>query len=1010
MFVMEENKVITEEPKFEIDEAAFSAAGADLNFEDSISDTRLKRIKAKLFPREYSYLIYAFLIPIILNYIIYLAMEIHPFGDGSVLVLDLNGQYVYFYEALRNAVFGEESFLYSFSRSLGGEFGGIYAYYVASPLSYIVCLFPQERILEALLFIFLLKTGLCGLSFGYYLHKISSNVKKIPVITFSILYALCSYAVVQQHNSMWIDALIWLPLLTLGIEQLIKNYKYKLLVVSLAMSLLSNFYIGYMVCIYTALYFFYYYFAHNENKRNNPRLEKSHFRRSLFRMAGAAIIGIGISAVIVLSAYYALQFGKNTFSKPNFSLLFRFDLFDFFTKFFPGSYDTVRPIGMPFVYCGILTLFCVPIYFFAKKFTTREKIASAILISVFTLSFAVNTLDMIWHGFQKPNWLNYRYSFMLCFILLVLAYKGFGEIRRASTKLIAGIGAILIGFIAVAQKFEFSSYVERESSGIVEGQYLKELETVWFSFLAIIAIGVVLCIATKTKRRTNVSLVLCILVCLEVFANGLVCCVELGDDVIYSSYSSYNDYIGAFRPLADDILENDPSFYRFEKTSLRKTGDNMALRIRGLTNSTSTLNKSTIDFLNRMGYTAVSHWTQYQGGNPVSDSLLGLKYIIGKTTDESLTSYYDSTELDTINYDGVNYSAYLNPYALSIAYGVDDAVLDYEMSPGSSATSSSPMKRLNELLAVMSGEESVSVFKPVEITGTSETNCTGPSAIAGHSKYTPTDPTQSAYITYSFTAQISGEAFFYMPSDYNRRISIKANGKSYGTNENSRIISIGFYSAGDEVTVDVKLENDVLYVKNNTDIIYMLDKDAFKGAIAKLQGTQLKVGEDWSNDYLPGTITTKKNDQRILTTIPYDEGWKITVDGEEVEITETLDALISFNITKAGDHEIVMQYRPTCVKLGLIISISSIIVFALVIIFDKKIRRALSALAQTNDKIAAGVFKYGGDCYNDDFYSLDSENINESDATESDQEAKKIDTDHLNDDPSTENQNNGDVN
>ena len=306
---------------------------------------------------------------------------------------------------------------------------------------------------------------------------------------------------------------------------------------------------------------------------------------------------------------------------------------------------------------------------------------------------------------------------MLCFILLVLAYKGFGEIRRASTKLIAGIGAILIGFIAVAQKFEFSSYVERESSGIVEGQYLKELETVWFSFLAIIAIGVVLCIATKTKRRTNVSLVLCILVCLEVFANGLVCCVELGDDVIYSSYSSYNDYIGAFRPLADDILENDPSFYRFEKTSLRKTGDNMALRIRGLTNSTSTLNKSTIDFLNRMGYTAVSHWTQYQGGNPVSDSLLGLKYIIGKTTDESLTSYYDSTELDTINYDGVNYSAYLNPYALSIAYGVDDAVLDYEMSPGSSATSSSPMKRLNELLAVMSGEESVSTIALYDLKG-----------------------------------------------------------------------------------------------------------------------------------------------------------------------------------------------------------------------------------------------------------------------------------------------------
>ncbi len=955
---MKEKNAISKERSFEIDEAAFSKAGANNRFKNKIPKTRWERFKARFFPREYSYLIYAFLIPVILNYLIYVAMKIHPFGDGSVLVLDLNGQYVYFYEALRNAALGEESFLYSFCRSLGGEFGGIYAYYVASPLSYIVCLFPQERILEALLFIFLLKTGLCGLSFGYYLHKISSKAKKIPIVTFSILYALCAYAVVQQHNSMWIDALIWLPLLTLGIEQLIKNYKYKLLVVSLAMSLLSNFYIGYMVCIYTALYFFYYYFAHNEDGRNNPHEEKSHFRRSLFRMFGSAALGVGISAIIVFSAYYALQFGKSTFSDPNFDLTFRFDIFDFLTKFFPGSYDTVRPEGLPFVYCGVLTLFCVPLFFCSKKFSVSEKVASVVLISVFVLSFFVNTLDMIWHGFQKPNWLNYRYSFMLCFFLLVLAYKGFGEIRRASTRFIGAIGAALIGFIAVAQKFEFSSYVERESSGIVEGQYLKELENVWLSIIAIIAIGAALCVCTRSKRRANASLVLCILVCLEAFGSGLVCCVELGDDVIYSSYSSYNDYIGAFRPLANEILEEDTSFYRFEKTSTRKTGDNMALRIRGLTNSTSTLNRDTIDFLNRMGYTAVSHWTQYQGGNPVSDSLLGLKYIIGKTSDESLLSYYEATDFRTISQGGANYSAYLNPYALSIAYGVDDMVLDYDMTPGSASTSKSPMLRLNELLGAMLGEEEITAFDPVVVTKTEESNCKGPSTIAGHTKYEPSDSSQNASVTYHFTAQRSGEAFFYMPSDYNRRIAITANGKSYGTNENNRIISIGFYSEGEEVKVNVKLENDVLYVKNNVDIIYMFDKPAFEDAMARLSKTQVDIRGDWSSDYLPGTVTTTKDDQLILTTIPYDKGWKITVDGEEVETKETLDALVCFEVEDAGYHQIVMKYRPTPFVLGLTISISSVVIFALMIIFDQKIRLFLASIAEKNDEIAAGL--HGG--------------------------------------------------
>ena len=74
------------------------------------------------------YLWMCFVIPVVVMYLIYLAMEIHPFGDGSVLVLDLNAQYVYFFEALRDFVWGDASLLYSFSRSLGGEFLGIYAY------------------------------------------------------------------------------------------------------------------------------------------------------------------------------------------------------------------------------------------------------------------------------------------------------------------------------------------------------------------------------------------------------------------------------------------------------------------------------------------------------------------------------------------------------------------------------------------------------------------------------------------------------------------------------------------------------------------------------------------------------------------------------------------------------------------------------------------------------------------------------------------------------------------
>ena len=91
---------------------------------------------------------------------------------------------------------------------------------------------------------------------------------------------------------------------------------------------MSNFYIGYMACIYTAAYFFFYYFANNENEKNNPNGENKHFTKSLLRIGAFSVIAIGISMVIVASAYYSLQFGKNEFSNPNFS-------FTFYTQIYP---------------------------------------------------------------------------------------------------------------------------------------------------------------------------------------------------------------------------------------------------------------------------------------------------------------------------------------------------------------------------------------------------------------------------------------------------------------------------------------------------------------------------------------------------------------------------------------------------------------------------------------------------------------------------------------------------
>ena len=88
----------------------------------------LKNAQRRLQTSPYLYLVFCFFIPVIIMYGIYVIKGIYPiFSDGSPLVLDLNHQYVSFFEALRDFALGERSILYSFSRSLGGEFMGMVA-------------------------------------------------------------------------------------------------------------------------------------------------------------------------------------------------------------------------------------------------------------------------------------------------------------------------------------------------------------------------------------------------------------------------------------------------------------------------------------------------------------------------------------------------------------------------------------------------------------------------------------------------------------------------------------------------------------------------------------------------------------------------------------------------------------------------------------------------------------------------------------------------------------------
>ena len=859
--------------------------------------------------------LFCFLVPACLTFFVHAAYGVYPFGDNSILVLDMNAQYVMFFEALRRALYGDASLLYSFSRNLGGEFPGIYAYYLSSPLSLIVALFPKRNILEAIYTLYVVKCGLSGLTFSIFLKKIFKT-RDLSTLLFSCCYALSGYAMIMQHNTMWTDCEILLPVICIGVWSLVREKKYKLYTLSLALAVFSNYYIGYMMCIFLLLYFFYCYFSQTKEERN-PRGERAHFLRALIRMAFFSAIALLLACVIVLPAYYSLQFGKNEFSNPTFEFTSKFKLFDLFGMLLFNAYDTVRPEGMPVLYCGILTLLLIPSFFISRRFRVRERLAGALLCLSLLASFSIKFFDLVWHGLQTPNWLNYRYSFMLIFLLVTFAARAFDGISDRSPRTVALTGFAVILCVFLLQAF-----------GI---RYLHDFSGVYpdIAFVSLYAVLILLIVRPKRFRPAVFRCILSVTVLIELFVSALLNLVSLDFDVVISTRPSYLNFLDRWQPVVDEVRENDPDlFYRTEFLNRIRINESYALGTYGVSGSTSTLNADTIAFLDKTGISARSHWAQYTSSNPLTDSLLSIRYIMRNSdADGNMPAVYEKI------YDDGTASCYKNPDALPLAFAVDPAIRkitfnkpdEDEKSDRIYYDDTSPFAILGIVLRTMMGqEESVGAYSPVAVGTPTLTNLSlGPSA--GHARYDKRIDEDPASLTFAVKGDGVREVFAFFPTRWQRACTYQINGEYVGRmfTGNNGFIDLGVLPAGETTLFSICPDNDenAFYLDNTVaSYFYFLDADKYRAALSDLSAGGLRL-TSFREDRFSGAISVPEGRTAIFTTIPFDRGWNVKVDGEPVEVYETLDALLAFD-APSGEHEIEFRYLPalyvTAAKLSII--------------------------------------------------------------------------------------------
>ena len=384
----------------------------------------------------------AFLIPFVLVLSGAIAREIAPFGENTLMAIDAWGQYFPMLREMKRA-FRELDFSYSFTGALGFDLTAQSAYYTNSPLWYILFLLPGQLTPGQVDLMVFIRFGLAGLTF---FHYISSHYgkKEYPMLFFSAAYALSGYTLAFINQFMWMDAVVLLPLVMLGVEKLFAGKGGILLyTISLFLTIYSNFYIAYAVCLFAVLWFFLQSICNFSGIRS--------WFLSAFRFGFCSLFAGVLNIPVLLPLVRAI--GNTLASDMGFggTMKLYHSLKEMLLMLVPYR-DSSLAFEAPNIYFGLIpAILCV--FALLSKEKLIKKISYLLLFGFMFVSFNFNLLDFIWHGFHFPNQLPGRQSFIFSFLGLVISYSGFNTLLSAVFRKenIRSIAAVVLGILICAE-------------------------------------------------------------------------------------------------------------------------------------------------------------------------------------------------------------------------------------------------------------------------------------------------------------------------------------------------------------------------------------------------------------------------------------------------------------------------------------------------------------------------------------------------------------------------------
>lgn len=813
---------------------------------------------------NFIYLI-AFLFPFAIMMVISVACEAAPFGDNSYMIIDALHQYLPFLSEYQGKLQQGESLFYTWNGGMGMNFLSLWTYYLASPLNLALALGKQTWIPAIANLLIILKLCLASVSFTFYrIHTpvYGDDARNRIYIRRRKEDYSILAGALAYCFSSYMIGYSW------NIMWLDPIALFPLIMYGMNRLLVKKDGRLYTAALFLALFCNYYISFMICLYLVLWFFLYSHgsFRRFLENGVGFALhslLAAAMSGVTLLPAYLGL---KNTAAVNETAP--GWEWYGKWKELLAAHMMLVEPVtnqpedSAANLYIGILTLYLALLYLWDKQIPLKTRIKKLALAAFLAVSFQNGLLNYVWHGFHNQYGIPNRFAFLYVFTLITMAMEVMGHIRSMPVTAMIFTSLLVMGGALLLYRYGAENLT-------LQG---------CIATCMVMAVYLLLLLTFRLGlwRRRYWKYALALAAGLELSISGIWGFMTIGQ-VNISKF--YND-----TQIMAHIRERYPVDGRIELADSTVIDEISWHRLPGVTLFGSTAQGSVTSYMGKMGvYTGANEYV-YRGSTPFTDSLWGVQYLLVRPGDENRNHMEYRTT-------AANVDIYENPYALPLGFCVEKDREENICDDGN------PFHYQNR----WADEE---LFRDIPL---------GKGMIID-GKY-----------CYALKADRDMELYFYFWDNHIDTIRIESDKREYRNGEyRNQCIYVGRVSKGEIIRAELTPEEGREPGMPDQALAAEYDAGALEEFYAKTSGEPLKI-ETRTGSRVQGRVTAE-GDKILLTSIPYDRGWTVRVDGKKVETASFAGVFLSLPVS-AGEHEITFSYLPPGFLPGLVLSAGGWLLF-----------------------------------------------------------------------------------